>query len=406
MKQKKRIIVIGGGAAGFYGALRAASLNPEAEVIILEKTSKLLSKVRVSGGGRCNVTHNCFQPSLLSHNYPRGQKLLKHLFHSHGPADTIAWFEERQVQLVAEADGRMFPITNTSQTIIDCFLREAQRLRVIIRTNANVQSIEQLAEGGFLLQLGKEKIQAEKVIVTSGGAPKLDSYQWLSQLGHAIELPVPSLFTFNIPDKALHALAGISVPEALVRIETTKWSYGGPLLITHWGLSGPAVLKLSAFGARWIHEQQYRFGVQVRWVSLTAEEEVRANLQGYGAHNPKQKIVNHPLFELPSRLWLYLCEKAGVEGDQRWLDLSKKTQNRLLEALYRDRYEVAGKTTFKEEFVTCGGVSLSDVNPQTMESRKVPGLYFAGEVLDVDGITGGFNFQSAWTTSWIAGSSV
>lgn len=407
LKQKKQIIVIGGGAAGFYGALRAASVNPDAQVTILEKSPKLLSKVKVSGGGRCNVTHNCFQPSPLATNYPRGQKLLKQLFQVHGPAETIQWFNQRQVPIVAEADGRMFPQSNSSQTIIDCLMREAQRLGVHVKTHAGVSALEPAPDNALWVLLGDtQRLKADRVLVTTGGAPKPESYAWLSQLGHTLEQPVPSLFTFNIPDKALHELAGIAVPQASVRIETTKLNYEGPLLITHWGLSGPAVLKLSAFGARWIHEQQYRFSIQVRWVSLGQEEEVRTHLQRYGQQNPKQKVLNYPLFDLPARLWRYLCEKAGVLPEQRWLDLSKKTTNRLLEVLYRDRFLVAGKTTFKEEFVTCGGISLEDINPKSMESLKVPGLFFAGEVLDVDGITGGFNFQAAWTTAWIAGSNL
>ncbi len=406
MKQKKQIIVIGGGAAGFYGALRAASLNPEATVTILEKTSKLLSKVKISGGGRCNVTHNCFQPSQLATRYPRGQKFLKPLFNIHGPKDTIQWFMDHKVPIVAEPDGRMFPSSNTSQSIIDCFLGEAQRLGVRIQTNAAVQAIVLQANKTLLVEAGEHHYVADAILVTTGGAPKLESYDWFTRLGHTIEQPVPSLFTFNIPDKQLHQLLGISVPQASVRIETTKLQYEGPLLITHWGLSGPAVLKLSAYGARWIHDQQYKFTVQVRWVALQKEEDVLAHLLHYGKANPRQQVLNHSLFDLPGRLWLYLCEKAGVMPGQRWLDLSKKTQHKMLEVFYRDRYSVAGKTTFKEEFVTCGGISLPEINPQTLESKLVKGLYFAGEVLDVDGITGGFNFQAAWTTAWIAGSNI
>lgn len=404
MKQKKRIVVIGGGAAGFYGAIRAAELNPDALITIVEKTPKLLSKVKVSGGGRCNVTHHCFAAVPLAANYPRGQKLLKQLFYTYGAAETCQWFEKRGLPLVAEPDGRMFPVTNSSQSVIDLFLREAQQKNIQIITGTGIQTISRGEDGTFELQAGQQRITADKVLITTGGAPKPEAYDWLAKLGHTIEAPVPSLFTFNIPDKELHQLAGISVPNATVRVKTTKLSYEGPLLITHWGLSGPAVLKLSAFGARWINEQHYKFGIQVRWVAEAKEEQLRTNLQDYSRHNPKQQVLKHPLYELPHRLWQFLCFKAGVEQEQRWLDLSKKTINRLLEVLYRDPYGVSGKTTFKEEFVTCGGVSLADVNPATMESRVVPGLYFAGEVLDIDGITGGFNFQSAWTTAWIAGS--
>lgn len=402
MKQNKQIFVIGGGAAGFYGALQAARLNPQATVTILEKSHKLLSKVRVSGGGRCNVTHNCLLPARLAAHYPRGQKFLKRLFPFHGPRETLNWFMERGVEIVAESDGRMFPATNTSETIINCFMDEAQKLGIRILTGAGVQSIQPQADRSFLLEVGQKQLRADRLLITTGGAPKPEAYAWLAQLKHTITPPVPSLFTFNIPDKPLHALAGISVPSALVRIETTKLQYEGPLLITHWGLSGPAVLKLSAFGARWIHDQQYRFTVQVRWVGLPGEEDVRTALLQYGMANPKQQVLNNPLFELPARLWHYLGSKAGVQPTQRWLDLSKKTQNKMLEVLYRDRFEVAGKTTFKEEFVTCGGVSLNDVDPVTMESKQQPGIFFAGEVLDIDGITGGFNFQAAWTTAWVA----
>lgn len=406
LKQKKRIIVIGGGAAGFFGALRAAQLQPSAEIILLEKTTKLLSKVGISGGGRCNVTHDCFAPAALAASYPRGQKFLKQLFQHYGPQDTQRWFEERGVALKTEADGRMFPQSNSSKTIIDCFLREAESLQVQVRTGEGVRQIHPQADGSFRIETSLQTLIAHRILITTGGAQKVEAYQWLEQLGHSIEHPVPSLFTFNIPEKALHLLAGISVPAASVRIEGTKLQQEGPLLITHWGVSGPAVLKLSAFGARWIHDQQYQFTVQLRWVAEGMEDTLRQNITSYAAANPKQKVYKYPLFELPQRLWTYLCEKAGVDPEQRWLDLSKKTCNRLLEVLYRDRYEVKGKTTFKEEFVTCGGVSLADVNATTMESRKVPGLFFAGEVLDVDGITGGFNFQAAWTTAWIAGSNI
>jgi predicted Rossmann fold flavoprotein len=406
LNQKKQIVVIGGGAAGFFGAFRAAFSNPQAQITIVEKSPKLLSKVKISGGGRCNVTHYCFQPAALAANYPRGQKLLKQLFNTYGAAETCTWFEERGLPLVAEPDGRMFPVTNSSQSVIDLFLKESKHHNIEVLTSTSIESITKNEHGTFEIQTSQQKLVADNILIASGGAPKAESYEWIRRLGHSVEPPVPSLFTFNIPDKSLHELAGISVPQASVRIETTKLSYEGPLLITHWGLSGPAVLKLSAFGARWIYDQQYRFTIQVRWIREQKEEVVRQNLTDYARQNPKQQILKHPLFELPQRLWQYLCLKAGVQGEQRWLDISKKIQNRLLEVLYRDRYEVSGKTTFKEEFVTCGGVSLSEINPATMESRLVPGLFFAGEILDIDGITGGFNFQAAWTTAWIAGSNM
>ena len=398
--------IIGGGAAGFFAAIRAAEKQPGARVVILEKTSKLLSKVKVSGGGRCNVTHDCTHVSQLIQHYPRGGNALKKLFGAFKVEDTIAWFAKRGVSLKVEADGRMFPTTDSSQTIIDCFLAEAQRLKIEIRISFGVQRLEKMPEGFVLHSLKGEAIQATQVLVACGGYARAESYQWLTDTGHSIVPPVPSLFTFNSPGNPLCQLAGVSVQKGLVKIEGTKLQYEGAVLITHWGLSGPAVLKLSAFGAEWIHEQQYSFNVHIRWVAESQEEELRKQLQAYQQAHPLRQVQGHPLFELAQRLWQHLCSQAEISPEQRWGELPKKKFNKLLESLYRDRHEIKGKTTFKEEFVTCGGIPLSEIQLPAMESRLLPGLFFAGEVLNVDGITGGFNFQNAWTTGWLAGTNM
>lgn len=401
------IAIIGGGAAGFFAAIRAAELKPAARIIILEKTGKFLSKVKVSGGGRCNVTHDCQQTSRLVQHYPRGGKSLKKMFSAFKVQDTIDWFESRDVTLKVETDGRMFPQTDSSQTIIDCFLREIQQAGITTRQHYAVQRIEQVAGGGFLLhpQQG-ELLKADKVLIASGGHPNPESYSWLQATGHSLIPPIPSLFTFNTPGNPLRTLAGISVPLGQVKIEGTKLQYEGPVLITHWGLSGPAVLKLSAFGADWIYEQAYQFAIQVRWVAEVSEEQLRIQMLTYQQAHPKRLVAGHPLFEIPQRLWLHLCRQAEIGEEIRWGELPKKNINKLLEGLYRDRHEVKGKTTFKEEFVTCGGIPLQEIKLPEMESRICPGLYFAGEVLNVDGITGGFNFQHAWSSGWLAGSSM
>lgn len=406
-----KIVVIGGGAAGFFGAITCAQTAPEARVVLLEKSGKLLSKVRVSGGGRCNVTHHCFVPTLLSQQYPRGARQLKEAFKTFGAQETVDWFSQRGVQLKAEADGRMFPVTDNSETIVDCLLQEARRMGVEIRTGAGVESIapERTATGKpqFTLLLSSgESIKADKVLVCTGGSPKPAGYDWMRALGHKIQEPVPSLFTFNVPSSPLKDLQGVSVPKAKVRVAGQKLEYEGPLLITHWGYSGPAVLKLSAWGARIFHDRQYTFTALINWIPEYTEESLREHLQAYRQAHPKKVVSTNPLFGLPQRLWKALTGIAEVPADIRWAELPGKNTNKLVEALLRVPVEVKGKTTFKEEFVTCGGIDLSTVNMKTMESRVQPGLYFAGEVLDIDGITGGFNFQAAWTTGFLAGSAM
>ncbi|WP_040664551.1 BaiN/RdsA family NAD(P)/FAD-dependent oxidoreductase [Nafulsella turpanensis] len=400
------LAVIGGGAAGFFAAIRAAEINPSAKIHILEKSGKLLSKVKISGGGRCNVTHDCSHVSQLIQQYPRGGNALKKMFGAFKVEDTVEWFARRGVELKVEKDGRMFPLTDNSQTIIDCFLQEAKRLRIQVHLHFPVNKVK-AEEGAFLLYSSKDNVlRAKKVLVATGGHPKEEAYNWLRETGHSLSSPIPSLFTFNSPANPLRKLPGISVPKGLVRIEGTKLQYEGPVLITHWGFSGPAVLKLSAFGARWVHEQDYTFVIHIRWVAVTSEEELRAQLKAYQQAHPKRLVQGHPLFELPQRLWAYACEQAEIYPEKVWAEVSRKSFNKLLECLFRDRQEIKGKTTFKEEFVTCGGIPLSELHLPQMESRLSPGLFFAGEVLDVDGITGGFNFQHAWTSGWLAGSHI
>jgi predicted Rossmann fold flavoprotein len=398
MKEGMRVAVIGGGAAGFFAALSVAEHHPNARVVLLEKSSKLLAKVKISGGGRCNVTHACFTPSALSKNYPRGGKLLKKAFTQFQSTDTIDWFTHRGVPLKTESDGRMFPTSDSSQSIIDCLMQEARKKGVEIKQQTPVQSIV-LFRGEF--QLNADRF--DRVIIATGGSPKSEGFDWIRSIGHSVSNPVPSLFTFKIPNEPVKKLMGLVVKDALVRIQGTKLAHQGPVLITHWGMSGPAVLKLSAWGARELEKQGYAFNIQVNWIGISNESEVIGLMDDALPEIRKKKMANACPFDLPKNFWLYVLQKSGIDSDSLWLDLGKKSRNKLLNTLLNDIYGVHGKTTFKEEFVTCGGVNLSEIDFTTMQSKVVPGLYFAGEVLDVDGITGGFNFQAAWTTGFIAG---
>lgn len=398
-----RVIVVGGGAAGFFAAINVAEMNRNAEVIIVEKSNKLLAKVLVSGGGRCNVTHACFDNSLLVKNYPRGEKELRGSFNRFTTQDTIDWFKQHGVDLKTEDDGRMFPITNNSETIANCLLDTAHRLNIKIKTGVCVKEIAVLNNKTFLLKTETEYIpQCDKLIIASGGNPKNENYNWLRKTGHTIVAPVPSLFTFNIPDNNITKLMGVSVPWAKVKIADTKLETEGPLLITHWGLSGPAVLKASAWGARILYEMSYNFTVLVNWLPGYKEEGLRNTILVFKNNNASKNIIGNSPVDIPKRLWEFFLQKATVPETARWADMNKKQINNLVSILLCDSYRVKGKTTFKEEFVTCGGVNLKEVDFGTMQSKFVPNLYFAGEVLDVDGITGGFNFQNAWTTAWIA----
>ncbi len=395
------LIIIGGGAAGFFGALQAAERKPGLKILILEKTTKLLSKVRISGGGRCNVTHHCFEPTELSHHYPRGQKVLKALFRRYQAADVVKWFEERGVPLKVEADGRMFPVTDNSATIIDCFLREARRHQIKIELNAEVTDVKTTRDG-FSLLCGKDTFTAKHVLIATGGHPNSSSYSFFKTTGHATLPLIPSLFTLNDSRKQFKDLMGVAVSNGTVRIAGTKFFQEGPILITHWGLSGPAVIKLSAWAAEYFYQHKYEATVLIGWIPETREEVVRQFLTEYKSTNGKRKIYSYPLYELPQRLWTRLCELAEIDTEKIWGELANKNLNKLLELLIRCPFTIKGKTTFKEEFVTCGGVDLQEINLDTMESKKVKNLFFAGEVLNLDGETGGFNFQAAWTTAYVA----
>lgn len=397
--------MIGGGASGFFCAIQAASALPGLSVCILEKQDKVLQKVRVSGGGRCNVTHHADKVSELIKQYPRGKNFLKKAFSQFSCMDTVEWFTRHGVPLKTEADGRMFPQSNSSQSIIDCLLREVSRLGIQVRLKAEVQSLEKTDHELIVRLRNGESLRADAVFAGTGGFPKSEHYHWLQELGHSIAPPLPSLFTFNIPDKSLHALMGLSVDQALVKINGSNLEESGPLLITHWGLSGPAVLRLSAWGAEWLAEKKYTFQLSVNWLN-EKESSLRERWNSLREAQASLRMGQKNPFGLQARLWDYLLLQAGVEAETRWSELSAKDQNRLIHTLSTQTFEVKGKTTFKEEFVTCGGVNLQEVDPQTMQSRIVPGLYFGGELLHVDGITGGFNFQHAWTSGYIAGRAI
>jgi len=402
LMERTEVVVLGGGAAGFFAAVNCALEHSHCRVTILEKSSKLLSKVKVSGGGRCNVTHSCFDNKLLARNYPRGEQELKSAFSRFSVKDTIQWFQSRGVELKAEEDGRMFPVTDNSQTIIDCLMEQAQHAGVKIKMNTEVIKVVKEGEKFILHLRDGQTMSCDKLMIATGGNPKDTAYDWLRELGHTIASPVPSLFTFNIPGSSITQLMGVSVERARVRIASTKLEQEGPLLITHWGLSGPAVLKLSAWGARILHDMNYSFTAHVNWIPEYNEASLREELLELREENASKMIASRALFGLPRRLWEFLVSKAGIAENVRWADLPKKSQNVLINLLVNDEYKVSGKTTFKEEFVTCGGVVLKEIDLRTMESTKCKGLYFAGEVLDIDGVTGGFNFQAAWTTGWIA----
>lgn len=433
------LIVIGGGAAGFFCAINAARMKPNLKVTILEKSNKLLSKVKISGGGRCNVTHALFDIAEMSKRYPRGQNFVKKTFHQFFTSDTVKWFEERGVKLKAEDDGRMFPVSDSSQTIINCLLNEANKYGVEILMNTEVKEltvnnlqlanhdinstlhiaeteIKELEEDNLQLELhlahGK-LLTANFVCIASGGYPKSSMFGWLTKLGHTITEPVPSLFTFNLSagtagqtKHPITQLMGVSVENARVKIEGTKLLEEGPVLITHWGLSGPAILRLSAWGARELAVCNYHFKIHINWIPVYNEQSLKNEFRIFRESFSTKKISNHNFSFLPNRLWNFLLGESGVKEDLRWADLPAKVENQLIKNLVNYTAEVKGKTTFKEEFVTAGGINLGEVDANTMLSKKIPNLYFAGEVLDVDGITGGFNFQHAWTSGWIAGKSV
>lgn len=397
-----RVAVVGGGAAGFFTAIACAQADPTKEVVLLEAGRYLLTKVRVSGGGRCNVTHACFDPRELSTRYPRGGRALIAPFHRFQPRDTIEWFAARGVRLKTEPDGRMFPVTDTSSTIVDCLLREAEKSGVEVRTSAGVEAADPTREGFRLTLAGGETLDCARLGVTTGGFRSPAAARWIEALGHAIEPPVPSLFTFHVDAPWLRELSGVAA-EVEASVPGTKLRERGPLLATHWGASGPAILRLSAWGARELHGRDYRFPLRVNWLPGRHAEDVLAELRGRRDSQPGKSVINSPIAPLPARLWEALAREAGIGPDVRWTTLTREGAVRLAEQLTRTEFAVAGKSLNKDEFVTCGGVRLREVGFKTMESRVRPGLFFAGEVLDIDGVTGGFNFQAAWTTGWIAG---
>lgn len=407
-------MVAGGGAAGFFAAIACAEADPGCAVTICEATAHPLAKVRVSGGGRCNVTHACFEPRELVKRYPRGSRELLGAFHRWQPRDTVAWFAARGVELKAEADGRMFPITDDSQTIVDCLMAAARQAGVVLKTNCGVKSVEGQAPAqpagqkpgppGFAITLTTgETVRCDRLLLATGGNQANAGFGIARQFGHAIEPPVPSLFTFHIDDPRLKDLAGVSVEAAATAVRGTKLQERGPLLVTHWGLSGPAILKLSAWGARVLHDCGYKFTLLVNWAPAFNPETLRAELERARTANPRKQLGTWCPVGLPLRLWEKLLLAADLKPDAQWAAVPGAGLRTLAAQVTAGELAVTGKSMFKEEFVTCGGVRLAEVDFKTMESRLVPGLHFAGEVLDVDGITGGFNFQNAWTTGWLAG---
>jgi predicted Rossmann fold flavoprotein len=400
----RRVIVVGGGAAGFFAAITCAEAAPGTEVILLEKGPQFLSKVRISGGGRCNVTHACFDARELAARFPRGGQALIGPFQRFQASDTVEWFESRGVKLKTEEDGRMFPVTDSSQTIIDCLLNAAKRAGVKLVTGRGVEEVKKSVDKGFELKLSNGDIlECERLLLATGGCRTSAMGQLAKSLGHTLEPPVPSLFTFHIEGPWLRDLAGVSVQEVEASVPGTRLRERGPLLVTHWGLSGPVILRLSAWGARELHALDYKFPLEVNWLPKLNENEIYDELNRRHKEQPERFVVNVPIGSLAARLWEQLVLSAGIPRGMRWAELSRANRRELVEKLRRTEFSVTGKSLNKEEFVTCGGVKLSEVNFKTMESRICPGLHFAGELLDIDGITGGFNFQSAWTTGWIAG---
>ena len=399
---KKDVIVIGGGAAGFFSAINIAVLNPELSVLILERGSEGLQKVKISGGGRCNVTHAQFIPTELTTNYPRGEKELLGPFHQYMTGDTMKWFEDRGIELKIEDDGRVFPVSNTSQTIIDCFINEANRLNIQILYNHSVKSISKKGDN-WLVNTDNSDFCCSKILVTTGSNPKI--WNIMDQLNHTIIKPVPSLFSFDIKDDRINSIPGVVVEDVEVSVVNSKLSTDGPLLITHKGLSAPSILKLSAFGALELAAMDYQFNISINFIK-TSYNECLSQLKVVKSDLSKKMVVNHSLFEIPKRLWKELVVYSGIETNTTWADINKSQLNELSIQLTSSIFKVNGKSTFKEEFVTAGGVDLKEINFKTFESKINPNLFFAGEILNIDAVTGGFNFQNAWTGAYIASKSI
>ena len=400
------LLILGGGAAGFFSAIILAVKNPDLKIVILERGKEVLTKVKVSGGGRCNVTHAEFLPKELSQNYPRGEKELLGPFHTFMTGDTMEWFEKRGVELKIEEDGRMFPVTDSSQTIIDCFLSEAKRLNIAVLLNQSVKAIQKV-ENLFTIETNTDTFSAEKILIATGSNPKI--WQLLEGLGHTVVPPVPSLFTFNIKDSRIIDLPGLSTNASVKILDKNGKSLlesSGPLLITHWGMSGPAILKLSAWGARLLEPLKYHFTIEVNWLNNLSEDEVLDSLKELKNLQGKQTIFKYAQFDLPKRLWQSLLKAAGIPETLTWADATRENFQNITNQLTAGIFEVTGKSTFKEEFVTAGGVDLKEINFKTFESRIHKNLYFAGEVLNIDAITGGFNFQNAWTGGFMVSQAI
>lgn len=402
MNQNFDIIIVGGGAAGFFTAINIAEKNPAFKIAILERGKEVLTKVRISGGGRCNVTHACFEPNELVKFYPRGEKELRGPFHQFASGDTIEWFERHGVDLKTEDDGRMFPISNSSQTIIDCFMDAAKKLGISVIMHQSVQSIYK-KEDLWKIETQSETYIAEKLVLATGSNPKI--WEMLQEFGHAVVSPVPSLFTFNIKDARIKELPGLSAM-ATVRVKDTKLESSGPLLITHWGMSGPAILKLSAWGARVLFEKNYQFIIYVNWLNDIDTEDAERILKDLKLEHSRKAVSKKSPFEFPNRLWESLVLAVGIETETKWADLSKMQLQNLANQLTNASFQVNGKSTFKEEFVTAGGIDLKEINFKTMESKLHSNLFFAGEIVNIDAITGGYNFQNAWTSGFILANAI
>ena len=402
MNSKYEILIVGGGAAGFFTAINIVEKNPKLKIAILERGKTVLEKVRISGGGRCNVTHAEFIPKELAKNYPRGEKELLGPFHQFCSGDTIEWFANRGVELKIEDDGRMFPVSDSSQTIIDCFLNEVKRLKIDVLTSQSVQSIYQ-GNDYWKVETNHETFSCQKLIMTTGSNPKI--WEMLEKLGHKIVSPVPSLFTFNIKDNRIKDLMGISA-FAKVKVKGSKLEASGPLLITHWGMSGPGILRLSAWGANFLAEKKYQFTIQVNWLHETSFEDALEHLKELKQEHSKKIVSKKSPFDFPNRLWESIAIASGIPLDAKWADISKKQLTDLANQLTNAEFQVNGKSTFKEEFVTAGGIDLKEINFKTMESKLFPNLYFAGEIVNIDAITGGFNFQNAWTSGFVLANSL
>ncbi len=403
----RRVVVVGGGAAGFFAAIACAEAGTGAEVTLLEKGARFLGKVRISGGGRCNVTHACFDAGELTMRFPRGERALRAPFQTFQARDTVEWFQSRGVKLKTEGDGRMFPTTDSSETIIDCLMRAAESAGVKLLTNSGVAKVAKQPSGGFEVTLTSGQILAcDRLLLATGGCRAAAAGELAASLGHPLEAPVPSLFTFHVDAAWVRELSGISVASVAASVPDTKLREQGPLLLTHWGVSGPVVLRLSAWGARTLHALNYQFVLRLNWsASNSMRKKLRPNWLRAAARasSVPDLVINTPIAPLPARLWERLVIAAGIGDQTRWAALSRAAQHALVLQLIRTELKVTGKSLNKDEFVTCGGARLGEVDFKTMESRICPGLHFAGELLDIDGITGGFNFQAAWTTGWLAG---